>query len=85
MNPLFESLEPSLTRRDLLPSIRSLAWVIALFAVAIVLPRSYAVPIAGAFAGHGALGIALFFVTTALAVVLPLFTNLPLVPFAVVL
>ncbi|MEQ1805902.1 MAG: hypothetical protein ABL900_11055, partial [Burkholderiaceae bacterium] len=75
----------ALTRRDLLPSVRTLAWVLLLFALAIVLARSYATPIGAALSDHQALGVVLFFGTTALAVVLPLFSNLPLVPFAVLL
>ncbi len=85
MNKLTESLEDALTRKDLLPSLRSLAWVLLLFGLAIVLARSYATPIGDALADHGQLGLLIFFGTTALAVVLPLFSNLPLVPFAVVL
>ena len=75
----------ALTRKDLLPSARSLAVVLLLFALAIVLARVYAEPIGAALAEHGRLGVAIFFCTTALAVVLPLFSNLPLVPFAVLL
>ena len=85
MNQLTESLEEVLTRKDLLPSLRSLAWVSLLFGLAIVLARSYATPIGDALADHGRLGVLIFFGTTALAVLLPLFSNLPLVPFAVLL
>ncbi len=75
----------NLTRKDLLPTVRSLAWVLLLFGAAIVLSRLYAAPIGAVLADHGCLGIAIFFATTALAVVVPLFSNLPLVPFAVLL
>jgi len=85
MNKIADSLEAALTRKDLLPSLRSLLWVLLLFGVAIVLARTYAVPIGDALADHGRLGMAIFFGTTALAVVMPLFSNLPLVPFAVLL
>ena len=74
-----------LTRKDLLPTARSLVWVLLLFGMAIVLARLYATPIGAALADHGRLGMLIFFGTTALAVVLPLFSNLPLVPFAVLL
>ena len=77
--------ETGLTRKDLLPSLRSLAWVLLLFAIAIALSRMYAAPIGAALADHATLGVAIFFGTTALAVVLPLFSNLPLVPIAVLL
>ena len=53
MNKLTESLEEALTRKDLLPSLRSLAWVLVLFGLAIVLARSYATPIGDALADHG--------------------------------
>ena len=85
MNPLAESREKALTRKDLQPALRSLAWVLLLFGLAIVLARSYATPIGDALADHGRLGVLIFFGTTALAVLLPLFSNLPLVPFAVLL
>ncbi len=85
MPTIAESLDAALTRRDLLPSLRSLTWVLLLFALAIVLSRIYATPIGAALGDHGRLGVAIFFGTTALAVVLPLFSNLPLVPIAVLL
>jgi uncharacterized membrane protein YdjX (TVP38/TMEM64 family) len=74
-----------LSRKDLLPTAHSLAWVLVLFGLAIVLARLYAAPIGAVLANHARLGVVLFFCTTALAVVLPLFSNLPLVPFAVLL
>ncbi len=80
-----DSPATALTRKDLLPSARSLAWVLLLFALAIVLARLYAAPIGAALGEHGRLGVAIFFSTTALAVLLPLFSNLPLVPIAVLL
>jgi uncharacterized membrane protein YdjX (TVP38/TMEM64 family) len=74
-----------LSRKDLLPTAHSLAWVLLLFGLAIVLARLYAAPIGAALGEHSRVGVAIFFGTTALAVVLPLFSNLPLVPFAVLL
>jgi uncharacterized membrane protein YdjX (TVP38/TMEM64 family) len=65
------------------PSLRAALWVIALFAAAVLLAREYALPIQDVLAAHGRLGIALFVATSALAVLMPLLTNLPLVPFAV--
>ncbi len=85
MPPIADSPDTALTRKDLLPSVRSLAWVLLLFTFAIVLARMYADPIGMALANHATLGVAIFFGTTALAVVLPLFSNLPLVPIAVLL
>lgn len=85
MSHLTASIEANLTRRDLLPSAWSLTWVIGLFASAIALTHWYAAPISSALGAHGKLGFLIFFGTTALAVVLPLFSNLPLIPFAVLL
>jgi len=85
MSHIAESIEASLTRRDLLPSVWSLIWVVGLFAGAIALTHGYAAPISAALGAHGNLGFLIFFGTTALAVVLPLFSNLPLIPFAVLL
>lgn len=85
MTTFSDALDDALTRRDLLPSLRSLAWVLLLFVLAILLARSYATPIGAALSQHERIGMLLFVGTTALAVVLPLFSNLPLVPFAVLL
>lgn len=85
MPPIADSPDSALTRKDLLPSLRSLAWVLLLFALAIVLSRIYAEALGMALANHARLGVVIFFCTTALAVLLPLFSNLPLVPIAVLL
>jgi uncharacterized membrane protein YdjX (TVP38/TMEM64 family) len=65
------------------PSVRAGLWVLALFVAGVALARWYAAPIAAALAAHGALGVAVFVVTSALAVLMPAMTNLPLVPLAV--
>lgn len=75
----------ALTRRDLLPSLGTLTGILLLFAGAILIARTYAAPIGAALAAHASVGLLVFVGSTALAVVLPLFTNLPLVPFAVLL
>jgi uncharacterized membrane protein YdjX (TVP38/TMEM64 family) len=80
-----DAFDSPLTQRHLLPSARSLVWVLLLFALAIVLARHYAAPIGATLSRHANVGVVLFVGTTALAVVLPLFSNLPLVPFAVLL
>ncbi len=83
MAALTESHENPLNRRDVLPSLRPLAWGLLLFALAVLLARTYAAPIDEALSGHALLGAVLFVASTALAVVLPLFSNLALAPFAV--
>jgi uncharacterized membrane protein YdjX (TVP38/TMEM64 family) len=77
--------ESLLTRRDLLPSLSSLLGVLVLFLFAHSLTRAFEPQIVSAVSDHGVLGLAIFFATTALAVVFPVFTNLPLVPLAVLL
>jgi uncharacterized membrane protein YdjX (TVP38/TMEM64 family) len=77
--------ESFLTRRDLLPSLSSLPGVLVLFLLALWLTRAFEPHIVAAVSGHAAFGLAIFFATTALAVVFPVFTNLPLVPVAVLL
>ncbi len=85
MTTLADSRDNPLSRSNLLSSLRPLAWGLVLFALAIVLARTYATPIVEALSGHGVLGAVLFVASTALAVVLPLFSNLALAPFAVLL
>lgn len=65
------------------PSVRAGLGVVALFAAGLWLARHYAGPISEALTAHSVLGIAVFFVSSAVAVLLPMLTNLPLVPLAV--
>lgn len=76
-------LRRALNWADLWPSVRAGLGVIALFAAGVWLARQYALPIQEALRGNAGLGIAVFFVTSAVAVLLPMFSNLPLVPLAV--
>jgi uncharacterized membrane protein YdjX (TVP38/TMEM64 family) len=68
---------------ELLPAIVAGVWATALFAVGVVLATIYAAPIQDAVTAHGALGVLVFFVTSIVAVLMPLLSNLLLVPFAV--
>jgi len=68
---------------ELLPAIVAGAWATALFAVGVVLATMYAAPIQDVVTAHGALGVLVFFFTSVVAVLLPLLSNLLLVPFAV--
>ena len=72
-----------LTWAQLWPSVRSSLWVLALFGAALVLVRAFAVSIEAAVAAHATLGVVVFVATSALAVLMPLLTNLPLLPIAV--
>ncbi|MBI5716789.1 MAG: VTT domain-containing protein [Burkholderiales bacterium] len=65
------------------PALRSGLWVLALFAAGLWVAQHYARPIEQALHAHAAAGVAVFVATSALAVVLPLASNLPLVPIAV--
>lgn len=65
------------------PALRSGLWVVGLFAVGLWVAQHYARPIEQALHAHAAAGIAVFVASSALAVVLPLASNLPLVPMAV--
>lgn len=76
-------LRRALTWAHLWPAFRSGLWVVALFGVGIWLARQYAIPIGEVLAEHPAAGIVVFVGSSALAVILPLASNLPLVALAV--
>lgn len=78
-----DRLRPQLTWAELLPSLRLGAGVVVLFGAALLLARAYAGPAQAVLAAHPRLGVAIFVATSALAVLMPLLTNLPLVPLAV--
>lgn len=73
----------ALTWAELWPSVRSAAWVTALFVAAVWLAREYATPIQDLLSANVRLGLLVFFASSALAVLIPVLTNLPLVPLAV--
>jgi uncharacterized membrane protein YdjX (TVP38/TMEM64 family) len=68
---------------ELVPSVRAGLWVVALFVVALWLAREFASPIRDLLTANVRVGVATFVATSALAVLVPLLTNLPLVPLAV--
>jgi len=76
-------LPHALTWAQLWPSVRAGLCVVMLFAAGVWLARHYAVPIREVLTANARLGIVAFVATSALAVLLPMLTNLPLVPFAV--
>lgn len=73
----------ALTWAYLWPSVRAGLWVVALFAAGVWLAREYAVPIREVLSGNERVGVVVFVVTSIVAVLAPLLTNLPLVPIAV--
>ena len=74
---------PAPTRAELRPSLQGAVWAIALFVGGVLLAREFATPIQEALAAHGRMGIVVFVGTSILAVLIPVLTNLPLVPLAV--
>lgn len=80
---LSSSLKHALSRADFLPSLRAAAWATGLFAVGVALALAYAAPLREVVAARPFVAILVFVGTSALAVLLPMLTNLMLVPIAV--
>ena len=78
-----DTLRPTYTWRDLLRPMLGGAWVLALFIVALLLERQFAAAIQGMLHDYPRLAVVVFIVTTIIAVLVPVLTNLPLVPMAV--
>lgn len=76
-------LRRALTWAELWPSLRASLIVVGLFGAGLWVAREYAAPLEQALAAHPALGVAVFFASSAVAVLLPMLTNLPLLPIAV--
>lgn len=72
-----------MTWADWLPSIRAALAVVLLFVVGIALAREFAQPIQEVLAEHASLGIVVIVATSVVAVLVPMLTNLPLLPLAV--
>lgn len=68
---------------DWWPGVRAGLLVLALFALGLLTVRHYEVPLREVLAAHEAVGIVVFVATSALAVLLPMLSNLYLVPVAV--
>lgn len=86
MNPLANGTAPlrhALGWRELWPALRNSAWVLILFAGGLFAARHFAVHIQSLLAEHAVAGIGMFVASAAIAVLLPLLSNLPLVPAAV--
>lgn len=64
------------------PAMRSGLWVLVLFALGLWAARHYAEPIRTGLQAHAVLGVVVFVASSAFAVLMPLATNLPLVPMA---
>jgi uncharacterized membrane protein YdjX (TVP38/TMEM64 family) len=83
MNDRPPSMRHALSWAEFGPSLRAGLFVVALFAAGLLVAREWAVPIRAVLLSHADLGMAVFFATSALAVLMPLMSNLPLVPLAV--
>lgn len=84
MHPPPIPIRHALTWPELWPSVRNGLCVLALFAVGVFVARHYAAQIQRLLADYAAIGIGIFLASSVLAVLLPLLSNLPLVPAAVV-
>jgi len=76
-------LRATLTWAELLPALRSALWVVLLFGAGLWAAHEFALPIERALSTHPVLGLVAFVASSALAVVLPVASNLPLVPLVV--
>jgi uncharacterized membrane protein YdjX (TVP38/TMEM64 family) len=81
--PVILMLDRSVERPVLLPSLRAALGVTVLFAAALWLAREHAGAIRDVMTAHARLGVAVFVLSSIVAVLLPMLTNLPLVPLAV--
>ena len=79
------SLRRTLTWSELWPPMRTGLWVVALFAVGVLLVGQFATPLQLVLSEHPRWGIAAFVASSAIAVLIPVLSNLPLVPLAVLL
>lgn len=68
---------------ELWPTLRAALVVVALFALAMALSRHFEQPIRAVLQQHRLAGLLVFTATSVLAVLLPVLSNLPLVPLAV--
>ena len=68
---------------ELWPALAAAIWVLALFALGVFIAREFEPEVRAAVAHYGMLGMLIFVGTSVVAVLLPLLTNLPLVPLAV--
>lgn len=78
-----QPLRPALTWADWLPSVRAALGVVALFGIGMLLVRQFAAPIQAVLSAHAGLAVVVFVATSVVAVLLPMLTNLPLLPLAV--
>lgn len=76
-------LRKSLTWQQIWPSLRAALWASALFGAALMLASGHAETAQALLTQYPRLGLLVFVGTSALAVLLPALSNLPLVPFAV--
>ena len=83
MHPASGPLRQALTWADLLPTVRMGAWVLVVFGAAIWLAREFAAPLQAVLSIHPRLAILVFVASSVVAVLIPVLSNLPLVPLAV--
>jgi uncharacterized membrane protein YdjX (TVP38/TMEM64 family) len=72
---------PSATQ--LRPALRASVWVFAVFALSVVLVEAYEAPLERQLAAHGGWALVVFGASSVLAVLVPVLSNLALLPLAV--
>ncbi|MBL8325881.1 MAG: VTT domain-containing protein [Rubrivivax sp.] len=77
------TLRGALDWARLAPALRLAMWVVVLFAGGLWLARQFAEPLQQLLSEHAAWAVALFVASSALAVLVPVASNLPLVPLMV--
>lgn len=83
MNNSSGPLRQALTWAEWLPSLRLGLWVLAIFGAALWLAAEFATSIQAVLLTHPRLAVLIFVATSVVAVLVPLLSNLPLVPLAV--
>lgn len=81
--PVAATLRRALPWARLAPALRLALWVAVLFAGGLWLARQFAAPVQALLAEHATWAVALFVASSALAVLVPVASNLPLVPLLV--
>lgn len=75
--------DPASGARQLVPALRFAFWALALFIAGLLAARAWAEPVRELLQAHALLGVLVFVATSAFAVLMPVASNLPLLPLAV--
>ncbi len=83
MHITLHAMKRAISCAELLPALGAVLWVLLLFAAGLWVAHEFAMPIRAAVTAWPMLGLAVFVLSSAVAVLLPMLSNLPLVPMAV--